>query len=77
MREETTGAPRQSARPPRRGINFNTFCRLEGITPEIVADMEHCLHGDGYDRVNQKTRAFMRRHNLAWVSLYGADWELG
>jgi hypothetical protein len=81
MKREPTGdvrpEARPAARPPKRGINCDTFRQLEGITPEIVADMSYCLHGDGYDRVNKKTLAFMGRHNLRWVSLYGNNVELG
>jgi hypothetical protein len=73
---DLTGEPRQEARPPRRYLNFTTFCQLPGVTSEMIADMSYCLHGDGYDRVKPATLAFMWRHNLAWVSLYGQDGTL-
>ena len=74
---EPTAKKQPVPRPPRRGRSFKTFCTLDGITPEIVNDMHRCLRGDGYDRVNRTTRAFMTRHNLEWVHLYAADVELG
>jgi hypothetical protein len=76
-RQETTQPSGAKASPPRRGLSWATFKTLPGITPKIIGDMAHVLHGDGYGNVTPATRAFMRQHNVAWVSLYGEDWELG
>jgi len=62
-----------ASRPPRRGLSWDTFQTLDGITPQIHADMAQSMYGDGYHRVGRETRAFMHRHNIAWVGLHSTD----